>query len=63
MGDIVTVIDERIGLSVKARVISINYNPIKNRFTKIELGNFKNEYRTSKKLEKQILNQQIRKLI
>ena len=62
LGDIVTVNDEKIGLNVKARVLKIVYNVISKRYEKIELGNFKNEYRLSKKQEIQKLVSNIRKI-
>lgn len=49
LGDTVTVNDERIGLSVKAKVVEIIYNPLSKKYEKIELGSFKNEHRMSKK--------------
>ena len=41
MGDVVTVIDERIGMNVEASVIKTVFNPLLNRYESIELGNFK----------------------
>ena len=41
MGDIITVIDERIGMNVEANVIKTVFNPLLNRYESIELGNFK----------------------
>ena len=41
MGDVVTVIDERIGMNVEANVIKTVFNPLLNRYESIELGNFK----------------------
>ena len=41
MGDVVTIIDERIGMNVEASVIKTVFNPLLNRYESIELGNFK----------------------
>lgn len=41
MGDVVTVIDERIGMNVEASVIKTVFNPLLNIYESIELGNFK----------------------
>lgn len=40
IGDTVTVIHEDDGINIEAKVISYEYNPLQERYLKIELGNF-----------------------
>ena len=63
LGDLVTVNDSKINLSVKAKVIKTIYNSISNKYEKIELGNFKNEHRTSKKNERSNFKEIIRSVV
>ena len=63
IGDTVTINDENINLSLKARVIRISYNALTSKFEKIELGNFRNEYRKQKKQEYQKLVKDVRRII
>lgn len=41
IGDVIEVIDERLGINVTTTVISYEYDCILNRYVEIELGNFK----------------------
>lgn len=43
VGDIVQVIDERLGIELLTNVISYDYDCISNKYTEIEFGNFKNK--------------------
>jgi phage minor structural protein len=63
LGDIVTIQDSKIGINVKARVIKTVYNVLKKRYEKVELGNFKNEYRSSKKNEQNNLKKIVRSVM
>lgn len=40
IGDTVEVIDERLGLSVMTNVIAYDYNPILDKYVRVEFGNF-----------------------
>lgn len=40
IGDTVEVIDERLGISILTHVISYEYDPVSERYTSIEFGNF-----------------------
>lgn len=51
LGDTVTIQDTKIGINVKARVLKTVYNILTQRYEKIQLGNFSNEYRSSKAKE------------
>ena len=63
LGDTVTIQDSKIGINVKARIIKTVYNVLKKRYEKIQLGNFKNEYRISRKNEINNLKKVIRNAI
>lgn len=63
LNDIVTVQDARIGLSVKAKVIKVKYDVLRKRYIKVELGNFKNEFRKNKKKESINLKKVIREVV
>ena len=42
IGDIIEVIDERLGVSLMTSVLAFNYDCVQNRYTSVEFGNFKN---------------------
>ena len=63
LGDTVTIQDSKIGINAKARVVKTVYNVLKKRYEKIQLGNFKNEYRISKKNEHSNFKKIIRGII
>lgn len=44
IGDIVTISHSKLGIDLKARAISYTYNSLLERYEKVELGSFKNDY-------------------
>lgn len=47
LGDTVTVIDELLGIEVKARIVEWEYNPLKRENTRIKLGNILSDIKGS----------------
>ncbi len=43
MGDVIQVVDERLGVSILTNVIAYEYDAILKRITQVEFGNFKND--------------------